>query len=347
MLGGALRRNVVLAVLLCALAALASGCTTDSDAYPNDQQRISDRLSDAGLDVVSVTGSEELDSSDGWISFVTVRFRTPDDSVPDADLDAVRRVVWEQYPHRLETLTIDVTTAGESLSYDYSREQLEAGLGKQAYREDDSNPPLSSGMIAALVLGCVTGAGLLTWGAVKSRSRRGSAGSARPGAGPVAPPPNGWSAPAAPAPHTWPAPTPPPASHVSPPPRLPQPHVRILRTTPSDPPPSDPPAPAEPPYRPAKHEPVRPSQQRTFEETRLALIDGWEYLKKLPPAAKQQRAGPHRHVARRPQRRSRRQDHRRSQGAEPRHARTQPPDVRHDARGHRHHRPGRDPYQGR
>ncbi|MGH3877427.1 MAG: hypothetical protein ACRDSK_10385 [Actinophytocola sp.] len=171
------------------------------------------------------------------------------------DLSTVRRVVWEQYPHRLEYLVVDVATTGGRESVDYSREQLEAELGEQDLREDDSKPPLSTGMIAALVTGVVIGLGFITYGVVQSRSARRRS-----------------PEPALPLPWPVPEPAPPPRAEVPAAPRI----------EPPEPPAATSQEPATPP--PVWHEPGRPNQRRSFEEAQSALNNGWQWLVDQVPA---------------------------------------------------------------
>ena len=257
-----MRRSKVWAFLLLAVAALAAGCA-DTDAYPNDQSGVEESLTDAGLESVSVTGREDW-AVDGWSSEVTVRFATSDPEPTNADLATVRRVVWEQYPHDLEYLTVYVTTPDVSRSFNFTGEQLEGELGAQEYQEEDSEPPLSPGMIAALVIGVVSGLGFITYGVVASRSARRN--------------PPAWAGqPSLPAP----APTPmwPPPRAFTPGPETALPRVETPAAPPIEPPAPLPergpePAPEPPPKRP---EPA-PSYRRNFEETVTALNAGWQWL---------------------------------------------------------------------
>ena len=235
-------RRVWAGLLLGVVAAFVAGCA-DSDAYPNDQVRIEESLTDAGLESVSVTASEDWNLGDDSTD-VTVSFTTPQPEPSEVDLSTIRRVVWEQFPHRLGYLVVEVRTTGGRESVDYSREQLEAMLGEQDFREDDSSPIFSSGMIAAIVIGCIVGLGFITYGVVQSRFDR-------------------KQSPEAVLPLPWPEPEPAPRANVPVAPRI------------------EPPAPPavtsrQPP--PTWREPGRPSQRRNFEETVATLNAAWQWL---------------------------------------------------------------------
>jgi translation initiation factor IF-2-like protein len=191
-------RGWVLIALLFATAFLLSGCYVNSDdAYPNDQARIVDTLSHMGLEVKVVSASDVMGASSGentplnpWAfgSFVTISYRTTK-SISEAEglaLPAIRRVVWEQYPHQLETLMVDMYFRDGSRVYQYSRAELEAELGEQAFQKEDSEPPHTesyAGFIA-FILVLILPAALLGWAKsnpapAASPVRRAAAGKAR------------------------------------------------------------------------------------------------------------------------------------------------------------------------
>lgn len=281
-----MRGRKVGAVLLLAVAVLTTACS-DSDAYPNDQNAIEHALADAGLEAVSVTGSESFDP-DGWNSYVTVSYTTTEAVPSKTVLTTVRRVVWERYPHRLKRLYVDVTAAkGKWLPHDYTREDMEAEFGKQEFREDDSEdvqedesePPSSIGTFAAFVAAGIAVIWFITF--VHTRFLRRGSWPTLPEPPAVRPASRtgtkriqtGARTPSPPAPTTAPGPN--------------RPAKLVPETSPSyaGTPASTPTVPRESLVQPAtvKREPVRPSQRRNFEETQVALNDGWQYLDALVP----------------------------------------------------------------
>jgi hypothetical protein len=243
-----MRRSAVWAALLLTVAALTSGCTFDGEAYPNDQDLIKDRLSDAGLDV-TVEGIEELTGS-GQESSVTISYSTSAGDSREKDLATIRRVVWDQYPHDLAALRVDVSTYGQGVEdHYYTREQLEDELGRQQYREDDSEPRGSPVVVAvtAGVLVLLATFAYVTW-------------------------------------RVWRKETPPPdapaVSHWPPQPRL-MPRSGYPIPQQPAPPPVREPVPTPPPL--PVQTPELLSEQPDFDKTRNVLNDSWQYLAALPP----------------------------------------------------------------
>jgi hypothetical protein len=277
-----MHRGSAWAALLFTTAFLLSGCVSNSNAYPNDQGRIVDVLSAMGLEVAVVSASEEMGGSLAggsasnpfeWDSFVTISYSTTK-STSEAEksaLPTIRRVVWEQYPHRLETLTVEVYAQDRSRIYEYSRTELEAELGKQEFRGTDSELPFSNRLIG-LIVALVLPAGLLTWSAILNRKVKRRWRNSNPApAAPVPQPNTEFSSPF--------LTKPPPPVHRSVPAVAPnRPRVHGSATTPSEPPHTT---------RPIASKMSEPSRLSTkwqsFEVVRLILIDSWEGLVKRAP----------------------------------------------------------------
>lgn len=160
-------------VLLLALASLLAGCVSNSGAYPNDQAKVVKALSDKGFNVRVESATEEMLNA-GHIdpfalaTYVTIAYAGSGSlhDIETSALPAIRRAVWEVYPHRLERLTVWVSIQSEKEGYYYNRADLEKELGKQGFREADSGPspaPLSDGYVVAIALGCIAAAGFVGW----------------------------------------------------------------------------------------------------------------------------------------------------------------------------------------
>ncbi len=284
-IGADMHRGSAWAALLFTTAFLLSGCVSNSNAYPNDQGRIVDVLSDKGLKAAVVSASEEMggslagDSTSNpfeWGSFVTISYSTTK-STSEAERSAlpiIRRVVWEQYPHRIETLTVEVYAQDSSHTYEYSRTELEAELGKQEFRGTDSELPELpfSDRLIGLIVALVFPAGLLTWCAILNRKvkRRGRNSNPAPAA-PVPQPNTALSSPFLTKP-------PPPVHRPVPAVAPTRPRVHGIATTPPEPPHTTRPIASK------VSEPSRPSTKwQSFEEIRLILIDSWEGLAERAP----------------------------------------------------------------
>lgn len=270
------------AVLLFTAAFLLSGCFSNSDTYPNDQARIVDVLSDMGLEVAIESASETMGGSSAvgtalnpfaWGSFVTISYSTTK-STSEAEksaLPAIRRVVWEQYPHGLETLTVVVYTQDKSHIYQYGRTELEAELGTQDFRGEDSELPFSDRLIR-LIATMLLPAGLLIWSAMLNRKikRRWRKSRSAP-VGPVPQPTTEFSPPP---PAKLPSPVHRPVPAVAPK----RPHVHRTPTTPPELPRT---------IHPIARKASEPSSPKTiwrsFEETRVILIDSWGDLERRAP----------------------------------------------------------------
>jgi hypothetical protein len=287
-----MRRSTVWAMLLLAVAASTTACAADTDDYPNDQERIEEALTDAGLESVSVAGGKSWGGL-GMSTSVTVTYTTAEDTATDEELATVRQVVWEQYPHRLGALSVQATTSAQPQSYDYTGRELETELGEQDYREDDSSAPWSAQMVLAVVIGVPLVCAWLVYTLVHNRSQRRRYGSPprdrtpRTPPGPMvsrydhtARPAPGPSADAAPPHTTWlptrdpePAPDPPRPEARPEPPRPTSPKARPSKARPPKAGPPD----GEQPRAP-KRDPRESGRLPSFEETRMQLNDEWQHL---------------------------------------------------------------------
>ncbi len=277
-----MHRGWAWAVLLLTAASLLSGCVSNSNVYPNDQARIVDVLSDMGLEVAVESASEEMGGSSavstalnpfGWGSFVTISYSTTK-STSEAEksaLPAIRRVVWEQYPHALETLTVVVYAQDKGHIYQYGRTELEAELGKQEFRGEDSELPFSDRLIR-LIAALVFPAGLLIWCAMLNRKIKRRWRNSKPApAGPVPQPTTEFSPPP---PAKLPSPVHRPAPAVVPK----RPRVHGTTTTPPEPPRTTRPIVSK------ASEPSSPNRaRRSFDETRGMLIYSWGDLAQQAP----------------------------------------------------------------
>jgi hypothetical protein len=156
-----MRRHWAGVFLAMGAMSLLSACAANDDAFPNDQARIIEALDAENIDVEVQADQDTEDSG----THVTVTCVT--DCTEGADLTAVVRHVWQEYPHHIQTLTVE--TSGLD-TVDFSRNQLVEALGSPAFRAEDSAPPFLKGYLAAFALGGLGAAALFTWAAVLSRA---------------------------------------------------------------------------------------------------------------------------------------------------------------------------------